>query len=597
MLVKMKKLTLLVSEAEREKLLLKLRRLGTVHVQNLTKPQGLHIRPLEDTISHVKKAISILAGYRVTGSDKVNWEIQEVPGKAKEVVSIAGEKDEAAKNLEYVKSQIGWYKMWGSFDPEDLKKLKGKGVFITLYRAGKKTFKKISRKKNIHVINRDKQHVYLAQVSDKPDERLPLEEVTPAKHGFEELNARRDSLNIKLKEIEDLLGNMAGGRESLKNALPQLEKKHTFLNVIHGMKEEKKFSYLQGFCPKDKVKEVTALTKSYGAGYLMEEPDNPMETPTLIRNPKWVSIISPVFKFMNTVPGYKEYDISFWFLLFFSLFFAMLIGDAGYGLLFMVLALFARIKLKTIDKRIFFLIYTLSFATLIWGAITGTWFGAEGLAKLPFLNTLVVERIDSFVAGNQNFMIYVCFVIGAIHLSIAHLIKAFRIINTLKSLAETGWILILWGLFFTAGTLVLAKPFPAFGRYLLAAGTALVLLFSNPQKNVIKGMLVSLADIPLKIVSSFSDVVSYLRLFAVGYASLILANTFNNMAMQIGFNNVLSGIGSAFIMFFGHMLNIALGLMAVIVHGIRLNMLEFSGQMGMEWSGREYDPFREKQEA
>jgi V/A-type H+-transporting ATPase subunit I len=297
---------------------------------------------------------------------------------------------------------------------------------------------------------------------------------------------------------------------------------------------------------------------------------------------------------MNTIPGYKEYDISFWFLMFFSLFFAMLIGDAGYGLLFMILALFARIKLKTVDKRIFFLIYTLSFATVIWGAITGTWFGAEGIAGMPFLNTLVIERIDSFVAGNQNFMIYICFMIGVIHLSIAHFIRAFRIINTFKALAEAGWILVLWGLFFAAGTLVLDKPFPEFGGYFLAAGVALVILFSNPQKNVIKGILVSLASAPLKIVSSFSDVVSYLRLFAVGYASLILANTFNNMAIEVGFNNVLSGLGSAFIMFFGHTLNIMLGLMAVIVHGIRLNMLEFSGQMGMEWSGREYNPFREK---
>ena len=191
-------------------------------------------------------------------------------------------------------------------------------------------------------------------------------------------------------------------------------------------------------------------------------------------------------------------------------------------------------------------------------------------------------------------MIYMCFVIGVIQLSIAHFIKAFRIINTFRALAEAGWVLILWGLFFTAGTLVLAKPFPAFGGYLLMAGVALVLLFSNPQKNIIKGILVSLGTIPLRIISSFSDVVSYLRLFAVGYASLVLANTFNNMAMQIGFNNVLSGLGAAFIMFFGHTLNIVLGLMAVIVHGIRLNMLEFSGQMDMEWSGREYDPFREK---
>ncbi|MEE9499923.1 MAG: hypothetical protein V3V42_01365 [Candidatus Omnitrophota bacterium] len=594
MLVRMKKLTLLVSEAERQKLLLKLRKLGTLHVKNVTKPSAGEIGPLEGAISQVRKTISILTDYASPAAEKISWEMSEIPGNAKEVVSIAGERDEAIKDLEYVKNQMEWYKPWGSFNLKDLEGLKEKRIFVTLYRTSKRALKKIGKKKNIYIINRDKQYTYLAQVCDDPDERLPFEEIEPARQSFDDLHKRRESLKIRLKEIENLLGNMARATGSLKKCLPKLEKKYTFLNVMHGMKEEKKFSYLQGFCPADKVKEVIALTKAHGAGYLIEEPDEPLETPTLIRNPRWISIISPVFKFMNTIPGYNEYDISLWFLMFFSLFFAMLIGDAGYGLLFMILAFFARRKLKNVDKRIFFLIYTLSFATVVWGAITGTWFGAENIARIPFLNALVVERINSFVTTNQNFMIYMCFIIGVIQLSIAHFIRAFRIINTFKALAEAGWVLILWGLFFTAGTLVLDKPFPLLAGYLLIAGASLVLLFSNPQKNIIKGIAVSLATVPLKIISSFSDVVSYLRLFAVGYASLVLASTFNNMAMQVGFNNVLSGLGAALIMFFGHALNIVLCLMAVIVHGIRLNMLEFSGQMGIEWSGREYDPFREK---
>ncbi|UCD54683.1 MAG: hypothetical protein JSV93_03940 [Candidatus Omnitrophota bacterium] len=594
MVVRMKKLTLLVSETGREELLLKLRKLGTLHVKNVTKPSAREIGSLEGAISQVKKTISILENYPIPASGKISWGMQEIPGNAKEVVSIAGEKEEAIRNLEYVKSQIEWYRPWGSFNPEDIERLKQKKIFVTLYRTSKGALKKLGEKKNIHIISRDKQYAYLALICDNPDERLPFEEIEPARHSFDEFHKRRESLEIRLKEIESILENMAGAKDCLKNCLPKLEKKYNFLNVMHGMKEEKKFSYLRGFCPADKVKEVVALAKAHGAGYLIEEPDEPLETPTLIRNPGWVSIINPVFKFMNTLPGYNEYDISLWFLMFFSIFFAMLIGDGGYGLLFVALTFFARRKLKNVRKEPFLLMYTLSFATVIWGAITGTWFGAERIAQMPFLNALVVERIDSFVTTNQNFMIYMCFVIGVIQLSIAHFIRAFRIINTFKALAEAGWILTLWGLFFTAGTLVLNKPFPAFAGHFLVAGATLVLLFSNPQKNIIKGILLSLGTIPLKIVSSFSDVVSYIRLFAVGYASLVLASTFNNMAMQVGFDNVMSGLGSALIMFFGHALNIALCLMAVIVHGIRLNMLEFSGQMGMEWSGREYNPFREK---
>jgi V/A-type H+-transporting ATPase subunit I len=129
--------------------------------------------------------------------------------------------------------------------------------------------------------------------------------------------------------------------------------------------------------------------------------------------------------------------------------------------------------------------------------------------------------------------------------------------------------------------------------YIFLAGCLAVLLFTNFQKNIAKGMLQSLSNLPLNIISSFSDVVSYLRLFAVGYATVTVASSFNGMALQMGFNSILSGLIGALILFLGHSLNIILALMSVVVHGIRLNMLEFSGHMGMQWSGKAYKPFRE----
>jgi len=134
---------------------------------------------------------------------------------------------------------------------------------------------------------------------------------------------------------------------------------------------------------------------------------------------------------------------------------------------------------------------------------------------------------------------------------------------------------------------------PAWTSGLLLIGSLLLLAFSEPQRNIFKAMAASLTNIPLKIVSSFADIVSYLRLFAVGYASVVLAGTFNNITASIGFHSIPAGLASAGILFIGHLLNLVLGFMAVIVHGIRLNMLEFSGQMGMGWSGKEYTPFKE----
>jgi V/A-type H+-transporting ATPase subunit I len=287
------------------------------------------------------------------------------------------------------------------------------------------------------------------------------------------------------------------------------------------------------------------------------------------------------------------------FLLFFSLFFAMIVSDAGYGLIFVALGLFAQKKFGAkAPKEPFFLLYVLGGATMFWGLVSGNWFGAEGIGTLPIFEWALIREISAFPAeaeqaANLNFMMYLCFFIGAVHLSVAHGMRAFRYMNSPKALAEIGWIAIVWTLFFVAGTLVLGKEFPGIGMPLLIGGSALVLLFANFQKNIIKGALVTLGDLPLTIISSFSDVVSYLRLFAVGYASVTVAASFNNMAVGEGISSFVAGLMAAITLFLGHGLNIVLCLMGVIVHGVRLNMLEFSGHMNMQWSGQEYLPFRE----
>jgi V/A-type H+-transporting ATPase subunit I len=275
------------------------------------------------------------------------------------------------------------------------------------------------------------------------------------------------------------------------------------------------------------------------------------------------------------------------------LFFALLIGDAGYGLIFLTGTYLIRKKAPNSPPEPFILMYVLAFATIIWGAVSGTWFGAEKIAQLPIFKTIVIERVNSFIDINQSFMMYICFLIGAVHLTVAYGTIALRVINSLKALAQLGWILIIWSMFFVAGKLVLGKNLPGCAAVIFPLGVTLILLFSYPQRNMLRGIGVALGDLPLRVISSFSDVISYLRLFAVGYATVAVASSFNDMALRIGFNNILGGSISAIILFLGHGLNIILGLLAVIVHGIRLNMLEFSSHLGMQWSGIEYNPFKE----
>jgi len=598
MIVKMKKLTLLVAEKDRESMLKKLRTLGLVHIRNVIEPATEETLSVEQKVSSVKEALLALTEYKMTGPARQDRLPEEViTEKVGEITAAYNEREGCFNRLRELSAKIEWYKPWGGFNPQEIEALAQQGVFIRLYSAQKSALNKMESKK-FHLIGEDKYYAYVALATTEPDEHLPFNQAKLPKESLEKLSLKKQECQMRIDEIGLQLEEATALKGILEEHLSWLKQKQTFLDAMHGMKSEERFAYLQGFCPADSVEPVAALSKKSGCGYLFEDPTEVEDVPTLVRNPKWIGIIKPVFRFMNTVPGYREHDISLWFLIFFSIFFAMLIGDAGYGLLFIGLTLWGQRKTRSMGQqvpaKVFHLLYLLSFTTVVWGAITGTWFGAEGIAQIPFFNSLVIDNIDSFVDANQSFMIYICFIIGVVHLSIAHIILAVRVINSPKALSEAGWVLLLLGLFFVAGTLVLNRPMPWFTQHLLLGGISLVLLFANFQKNIIRGIIVTLTRLPLSVIGSFSDVVSYLRLFAVGYASVAVANSFNNMALGLGFHTIISGLLAAFILVFGHALNIILGIMAVIVHGIRLNMLEFSGQMGMEWSGVEYAPFRER---
>ena len=124
------------------------------------------------------------------------------------------------------------------------------------------------------------------------------------------------------------------------------------------------------------------------------------------------------------------------------------------------------------------------------------------------------------------------------------------------------------------------------------AGTFLVIFFTSPNKNPLKAIGPGLGGFALNIINTFTDVVSYIRLFAIGLASVAVADAFNDMALGFGFSTVSSGFIAVVILVIGHFFNIILGILAVAVHGLRLNVLEFSNHLGLEWSGFSYQPFK-----
>jgi V/A-type H+-transporting ATPase subunit I len=155
------------------------------------------------------------------------------------------------------------------------------------------------------------------------------------------------------------------------------------------------------------------------------------------------------------------------------------------------------------------------------------------------------------------------------------------------ALADAGWVMVLWSAYFFAKMLILSAPLPGFVMPLLSAGLVLIIFCTAPQKNILKTMASGLGTVALSIMNNFTDVVSYIRLFAVGLAGVAIADTVNTLAATFGGKSILL---KAFILFHGHLINLMLGPISVLVHGLRLNVLEFSSHIGLTWSGTPYRP-------
>lgn len=591
MIVEMQKLTLMIANKYSDDALRKLRKLGVVHIEHLHPPHAEGITAIERRLDELEKALVILWPFNTPQKEDSGRD--DAAGYIKNVLTRDREREKLQKRGQDLQNDLDWFKEWGDVAALALTELNQAGVYIKLYSCSRRFLKTIDKEKTVHILSEKGSNVKIALVSRSADAVLELPAVSVPQANLHSVRRKIASTQEQLSFVNEQLADLAGQRDYLDKCKKDLLKRLDFFKVKFGMAHEEVFSCLQGFCPKDTAGSIKDTAENEGWGYLLELPDDIGQVPTLIKNPKWLQIINPVFKFMGTLPRYGEIDISFWFLLFLSLFFAMLIGDAGYGIIFLITTFFARRKFAKADAAIFFLLGTLSCATILWGAITGTWFGVEKIAQLPFFSCFVIDKMNSFVDANQGFMMYLCFLVGIIQLTIAHGIKALRYINSVIALSEIGWIGILWGLFFIIGKFVLNKPLPVYFSAFMAAAAGLVILFSHPRRNIIKGSLIALGMLPLSVINSFADILSYLRLFVIGYVSVMVAASFNAMAMRVGFNNVISGMGAGLILFFGHALNIVLGLLSVLVHGIRLNMLEFSSHLDIQWQGKEYKPFKE----
>ncbi|HDQ13948.1 MAG TPA: V-type ATP synthase subunit I [Sediminispirochaeta sp.] len=610
MIVPMKKVFLVSLETAKDETLSKLREIGVLHIDEVpgqsevldqliktrdSLVQSLRQLPLEE--KKYKPGTSVL-------SEKKMEEALEVSGR---VGKLSERRTRLIEQVEKLRAEIERVEVLGDFDPEDLELIGEHGLDIVLFDLNKEELESFPQELTSFRVYSKKNGAILAAVLPEDSgltEEYPLFELP--KYSVKEMRQQVSGYFKKIEEIDDELLSLSQYGQLLYDALMKVEGDIEFEKVRLGLNEEGALVYLTGFVPEKKVDRLKSGARKNGWALIVRDPEPDEPIPTLVDNPKPVGIIKPVFDFLGTVPGYYEYDISFYFLLFLTLFFAMIIGDAGYGLLFLGTTLYSAFKFKKAKGSIttvHTLMVVMSSATIVWGALSGVWFGSITLAETAPFSWFVLEPIYGFGGeAAQETIKYLCFIIGTVHLSIAHIwnfLTEWRRDRKLKAISQLGWLLMVLGLYFLVLYLVLDPekyPIPQFSLYMVGIGLVLVFLFSEQEGHFLKGVLKGLANFmpkALDSISAFSDIISYIRLFAVGLATVEIAKSFNSMAADLG-NSVVGIIGGIVILLIGHGLNIAMAALSVVVHGVRLNVLEFSGHLGMEWTGIPYDPFRDR---
>ena len=587
MIVPMKKVTVIVQSKDVDSTLRVLGRSGVLHVEHQNVPVSENITSLEHRSHALSKAIEALPDATSTTATHTH----DQPVKLMHQIFELVDKQEILKEgMKKIEKDISTWREWGDFDPEFIYDLEKKNIWVRLCKLAKKEIQQVPSGVILEELFRKGNIFYCALIS-REEVTFPFEILQLPEQGLNEMASDLKKEQQKLEDIEKELHALS----KYKNALILYQKQLTsiieFNKVRTGLGSFERLSYVRGYCPVHNVRFLEKLAEDERWGFIVEDPLEDDNVPTLIKNPRWIEMITPVFQLIKTIPGYREMDISFWFLLFFSVFFGMLVGDAGYGLVFLIANLFfhVRLRCKVKNKSIFFLIYVLSGCAVIWGVLTGTFFGQAAYLSQTLKPLLPLLR------ENEN-MQAICFFIGTIHLSVAHAWKFIRKMPSVKAFSEAGWICMLWLAYFIAKALILSQVFPRDARWLFVIGSTLIILCTNPTKNIFKTVGSGIGDFLLHIVNSFTDVVSYIRLFAVGAATVAVADAFNQMASGIGQGTIFAGFLTAFILLFGHTLNILLSAMAILVHGVRLNVLEFSSHLNMEWSGVEYAPFKKEED-
>ena len=590
MIASMTKYSFVLLNGTQEELLTSLQEIGLVDITR-------SIKPIDEASQNLKAEIELLDGL-IRGLRKADIPEGTVPEFIDgDIVRLAGgmlmRYSDDTVEIKQLQSEISDLRQWGQFDAEVLGELARAGVPVHFHKLSTKAFKpEWAQEYALTVVSQDKSHTLFVVAG--PD-TLPGEIPVPTSG----LAAKEKELQEKQAHFAKVLSRIA----SAKERIPELEEKRAQLysqldlhlaGAAAVPAAEDTIVTLVGYAPTESDAAVTEALDKTGVFYLKEAAaveDNP---PIQLKN-NWFVRQFELLTDMYGRPDYNEFDPTPYISVFFLLFFAMCMGDAGYGLALVIGGILLR---KTEMKDMAPLVTILGIGTFVVGIVMHTFFGVD-IAVLPWIPSwLKAVMITGTIAGFEAQMV-LALVIGVVHLCLAMVVKtvyATRNKGFLGSLSTWGWtLLIVGGVVVGSLTMALSVPAQVTKWIVIVLGVVSALgifLFNDINRNPLKNIGSGLWETYNTVTGLLGDVLSYLRLYALGLAGGMLGKAFNDIATMTLGDGGLGYIPFAIILIIGHALNLAMCCLGAFVHPLRLNFLEFFKNSGYDGKGRAYRPIK-----
>ena len=606
MITKMKKLTFLVYHKEYEEFLNSLRELGVVHI--VEKQQGAADNTeLQENIRLFNRLAATLKLLQNQKHEK-NAVIATEGGTAARGMQVLDEVDALQTEHGKLSQQLQSYakekevlEVWGNFEPTGIQKLKDAGYIIGFYSCSEGNYKEEwETEYNAMIVNRISSKVFFVTVTKAGQEvDLDVEQAKLPAYSLSRLEALYDTTEQAIEGNEKKLVALSETDiPSLKAALKELQSQIEFSKVVLSSEQTAgdKLMLIEGWAPAYSKVEIEAYLNDAHVYYEITDPMPGDNVPIRLNNKGFFALFEPICK-LYMLPKYNELDLTPFFAPFFMVFFGLCLGDSGYGLFLFLGATAYRLLAKKVTpsmKSIISLIQVLSASTFFCGLLTGTFFGAN----IYDLDWPIVQRLKHAVLMDNNDMFRLSLILGVIQILFGMVLKAVN--QTIQfgfkyAIATIGWIILLVSTAVSAlfsSSELLSMGGTAYKVVLCISG-AMIFLFNTPGKNIFMNIGLGLWDSYNMVTGLLGDVLSYVRLFALGLSGGILAGVFNSLAVGMSPDNVIAGpIVMVLIFVIGHAINMFMNVLGAMVHPMRLTFVEFFKNSGYEGGGKEYKPFK-----